>query len=604
MRHIGLLLAFILCLCGKDVFAQEEIQNFDVHATVEKDGRVDILEQITVNAEHVQINHGIYREIPVVYTYHGQKSAIGFSIKDIKRDGLKEPYHVKNMDNGPRIYIGDKNSYVPMGVHTYSIEYEVFNVIGFFPDHDEFYWNVTGNGWTFPIEKAHITVNLPTDAHVLATAGYTGTQGSREKNFYSAFHDNIFETTTTAPLRSYEGLTVAVSFPQHIVKPPTAWMEFSTYYEANKEFVTFALTAFFVLLAYGLMWFFAGRDRVLRPIIPRFDIPDNLSPDLLRYVIHQKYDDKTLACFLVEAAVNKQIKITEDEDDISIEKLSFTHELTGLSGQDQVFDELFREGGTLKLPRKKLFSFGSHWTETERKFLADKMLQVKSVHMSALFGNRNGLPFSTNQSELRFRVLGGVANYLLQLTPLAPGQKYFTLSRKIELIRVVIAAAAIVINIASYPNDPDSWKLAAFAFAALYFIFIQPMKKFSERGQELFEYGKGLKLYLTVAEEARMNKLYPKNITPDIFEKFLPYALALDVEQDWCKHFAAYIESAGIQYQSTWYYGNYNSLSSFGSDIGSSFTSSISSASTPPGSSSGSSGGSGGGGGGGGGGGW
>jgi uncharacterized membrane protein len=117
-----------------------------------------------------------------------------------------------------------------------------------------------------------------------------------------------------------------------------------------------------------------------------------------------------------------------------------------------------------------------------------------------------------------------------------------------------------------------------------------------------------------------MNMLNPPERTPELFEKFLPYALALDVEQQWAEQFAGVIDAAGTApgsgrtgsgFRPVWYSGGAldRGLSGFGSSLGGAFSGAIASASTAPGSrggSSGSSGGgsSGGGGGGGGGGGW
>ena len=117
----------------------------------------------------------------------------------------------------------------------------------------------------------------------------------------------------------------------------------------------------------------------------------------------------------------------------------------------------------------------------------------------------------------------------------------------------------------------------------------------------------GFRLYMQVAEKDRLNLLNPPERTPALFEKYLPYALALDVEQDWSEQFADVL-SAAQQTDAAgpgWYRGT-TAYSNLGNALGSAFSGAVSSASTSPGSSSGSGGGgsSGGGGGGGGGGGW
>lgn len=57
--------------------------------------------------------------------------------------------------------MGDKDVRISPGVHTYKLTYRVGRELGFFEDHDELYWNVTGNEWAFPIDSASATVLLP-----------------------------------------------------------------------------------------------------------------------------------------------------------------------------------------------------------------------------------------------------------------------------------------------------------------------------------------------------------------------------------------------------------------------------------------------------------
>jgi uncharacterized membrane protein len=122
----------------------------------------------------------------------------------------------------------------------------------------------------------------------------------------------------------------------------------------------------------------------------------------------------------------------------------------------------------------------------------------------------------------------------------------------------------------------------------------------------------GFKQYLSVAERERLNLLNPPERTPALFEKYLPYALALGVEQAWSEQFSDVLAAAGSDgqaYAPLWYSGtgwSDSNISDFSSSLGGSLTGAIASSSTAPSSSSGSGGGgsSGGGGGGGGGGGW
>ena len=109
----------------------------------------------------------------------------------------------------------------------------------------------------------------------------------------------------------------------------------------------------------------------------------------------------------------------------------------------------------------------------------------------------------------------------------------------------------------------------------------------------------GFRQYLDVAEEDQLEYLNPPKKTPELFEKFLPYAIALDCENSWAQRFAGVLATAGVGAAvSSWYVGdrmNTNDITSFTDHLGSTLPQTISSASTPPGSSGGGGGDSGGG---------
>jgi uncharacterized membrane protein len=143
-------------------------------------------------------------------------------------------------------------------------------------------------------------------------------------------------------------------------------------------------------------------------------------------------------------------------------------------------------------------------------------------------------------------------------------------------------------------------------------LFYELMKAPTCLGRKLLDKVDGFRDYLVVAEKDELRFKHPPEKTPELFERYLPYALALDVEEVWGEKFSEVIARAqrdGSYRQPNWYHGTHwrsQSVGSFASSLGSTLASTVSSSSTAPGSSSGSGGGgsSGGGGGGGGGGGW
>ena len=140
MKKIFLLLLFTFPFLS--VQATEKITKFDARAVVHLDGRVEITENITVNVEHNQIRRGIYRDIPL-------SARQKLDITGLQMDGAPHPYFTEKQEGFVRINFGN-DRYISRGLHTYTLRYTMHNVVGFFQDYDEIYWNVTGNGWAFP----------------------------------------------------------------------------------------------------------------------------------------------------------------------------------------------------------------------------------------------------------------------------------------------------------------------------------------------------------------------------------------------------------------------------------------------------------------------
>lgn len=221
---LTLLLLAMPPLCAQNANHSERILSFHSDITVRADASMRVAETIIVYAAHININHGIYRDFPTSYQdILGKSYNVHFKVVSVSRNGAPEPYHTESSDNSTRVYMGSKDRLVATGKQSYTLTYEVNNVLGFFPDHDELYWNVTGNGWDFPIEKASATVKLPAGITKkrIKVEGYTGALGAKGQA-YKASVDAATRAqfVTTKSLALHEGLTIVVSFPKGYVKQP------------------------------------------------------------------------------------------------------------------------------------------------------------------------------------------------------------------------------------------------------------------------------------------------------------------------------------------------------------------------------------------------
>jgi uncharacterized membrane protein len=185
---------------------------------------------------------------------------------------------------------------------------------------------------------------------------------------------------------------------------------------------------------------------------------------------------------------------------------------------------------------------------------------------------------------------------------------------------VIIVAVSVAVGVAILGYNAGFGlaivpAMVPYLLAPLSAVAFSWLKAPTRKGRATMDKIEGFKQYLSVAEEDRLEYLNPPKKTPELFEKFLPYAIALDVQNAWARRFAGVLAAAGVAAAGYGWYQSDGSTSSdpvsFADRIGDSLSKTISSASTPPGSSGSSSdsggssgGGNSGGGGGGGGSGW
>ncbi|MEX2296594.1 MAG: DUF2207 domain-containing protein, partial [Dongiaceae bacterium] len=300
------LLAFVTFSAVAPALAEERILDFDVKIVVEADGAISVTEAITVKVEGDQIKRGIFRDIPF-----GSSGRGGFEVIEVTRNGEPEPWDTESISDGVRIRIGDPDVLLPERAQTYLIRYRMEDQVGYAEDHDEIYWNATGNEWAFPIDRARALVILPGSADVLEAHGYTGYVGeSRQDYVQRAMGDKSVLFETTAVLRPGEGLTVAVGFPKGVVTPPST-ADRLLRHGAGSGTLIGAGGLLLVLLYYLFAWSRVGRDPEGGPVIAQWD--SKLPPAAMRYLDRMRFDSMTFVSAIVSMAAKGWLRIEESE---------------------------------------------------------------------------------------------------------------------------------------------------------------------------------------------------------------------------------------------------------------------------------------------------
>jgi uncharacterized membrane protein YgcG len=631
MRHLRLIFAALL-FAAAPAAAEERITSFVSDVSIQPDSALEVTETIDVHSEGDQIRHGIYRDFPTLYSgRNGSRIRVGFKFEGAELDGHPEPASVEPLSNGVRMKIGDADTELTPGEHRFVIRYHTTRQVGRFADYDELYWNATGNGWGFPIDVAEARLRLPSPAAFGQRSVYTGAEGSTDHNaevVSDAPGEIVFRTTW--PLAPYEGLTVAAAFPKGVVGNADDSTKLGWWLSDYGPPVVGFLGLLGILAFYLVAWHRAGRDPKGGTVVPLFSPPDDFSPAGIRYVREMKADNRAFAAALVDMGVRGHIKIEEvdggwlEGDSRTIERLPGQAPLP--EEEEAALDQLLSTGEIIAMKQKNWEKFSS------AKSALQGILKVK--YESKLFRRNYGwaaaglavfvavLWFAAASVALASGfatmltigvALGAAVATLLFM--LAQNRMGTGGSCVLHSLAFIFGFGALALGAPLFMEAlATGWWFPLLLPALTLPIVISAFWWISAptiEGRKVLDQIAGFKQYLSITERERLDRMTPPEDTPEVFEKYLPYAIALGVENHWADRFAPVLASAAAQAQQgfAWYAGSNSPWSNpegFVSSVGSSLASTVSSASSAPGSSSGSGGGgsSGGGGGGGGGGGW
>ena len=636
MRRLLSLLIVVLAL-ATPALAEEPIRSFVSEVTVNADASIDVTETITINSEGRQINHGIFRDFPTTYTDgHGQRVIVGFDVTGVTRDGRAEPYVLESLSNGLRIRIGDKDVWLDDAPHRYEISYRTTRQIGFFEKFDELYWNVTGNGWDFPIDRARVTITLPAGANIIQHDEFTG--GYRSTENYSrvlSAEGNVLEAETTVALNPQQGFTVAVAWQKGLVTPPSDTQKWAWWASDNAGFFTLALGLLASALYFLFAWNKVGRDPPKGTIIPLFAPPKGLGPSAVRFVSRYGSDDKAFAAAMVGLAVKGRLGIEDDDRTFTITKLAGTGKEPLTSAESALYTAL--PSGSTELKQTNHASISAARSALDRAlknefegtaFLKNLGWFAVGLAISVLCLIIGAVLLPGGEGMLGLFAFGwmgiwwgvvlavGWAGFKGLFAARGLWSKITSLGALLFLIPFAgggIIAPGLIF--AQGGGSPGLFALVGTAvlLGLINVVFYHLLRAPTQSGRQLMDQIEGFRLYLSTAEEERLKVLHPPEKTPELFERYLPYALALDCENEWNAKFATVLAAAAAAGAAApvWYSGSRwdnGSAGGFTDSLGRSLASSAAAAATAPGRSSGSGGGgggfSGGGGGGGGGGGW
>ena len=548
------------------------IESFKVSLQVNPDS--SLLIQETIAFAFRGRHQGIYRTIPIRYErqgFHFDLRIDGAQVLDDDGRPLKTEVSYPGRDLKIKAWVPGAQD----ATRTVTILYRVRRGLLAFDDHDELYWNVVGTEWAATIQNAEAVVGLPRTVPMesVRVTAFTGPLGAVGRDYTLHQAENVLLFQATRPLGIREGLTVVVGWPKgHVAFPSTA--QRVAWFLLDQRWFALPLL---VLAACIVAWRRFGRDPLREQSVKaEYEPPAGVRPGEAGALVDETVHPRDVVATVVDLAVRGHLHIRQVSGAglLGPADYLFTLPKPWLGNPDIedfeviVLAQVFGHGG---VSDRKLLSEVRRDSKAILPPIRDQLYRdlVKKKYFLA-----------SPQSVRRFwRIIGGLL-----------------LALPFSLFSVWEGAA---------PGGTLSMLVALASSGLLVLAFARVMPRKTFKGARTKLQILGFQEFLERAEKDRLNRL-----PTDTLHKWLPYAIALGVEEAWIWNFEGLAADAPAWYESDTPFsirGYSSGIQGFGRDVRSAWLSgargSGAGGSSFGGGGSGSSGGSSGGGGGGGGGG-
>lgn len=499
-----LVLALLACVLTELAAAKSwRIADFQDDIVLNQNGSALVTERISL--VFVGQWNGIHRMIPIEYPGpSGTNYELFLEVQSVTDgEGSKLKYD-SSITHGER----DLKIYIPGAVdasRTVEIIYHLRNGTRFFHDYDEFYWNVTGNDWPVPIDRAGATVRFPDSASgSLRAQAFTGVYGSHEHNATAEVNGAAAQFATNAPLPMRGGLTIDVYIPKEILSEPGVLTKFLWFLGGNP-------IVFLPLVTFGgmfLLWWYKGRDPDAgMSVAPMYEPPPGISPAEAGTLLEDRIHPRDITSTMVDLAVRGYIRIEETAEKV----LLFTH-------KDYIFH--------LLKPRQQ---WGADLAPHERVMLENVFAGGADTRLSDL-KNR----FYTAVPIIRQDIMAALKNKGIYLLDPESANGYSVLA---GIAILVPFAVLIYFGWTNFLNSIPLLILCGLISVVIWWLFARVMTAKTTKGARARIAVLGFQEFMNRVDADRLRKM-----PPTTFEKYLPYAMALGVEHHWAQAFAGIVQ--------------------------------------------------------------
>jgi hypothetical protein len=486
------------------------VERFESDVRVFSTAAVEVTEAITFRFEGSW--NGVYRNIPIRgERTDGSEWSIKLDLLSVQSASGEELRHETSLEDG-RVRV---KTWVPDArdtTRTVVFRYRLENALLFHrsdeedfegEDFDELNLNVTGHGWDVPIRSASATFHLPSGASGVRARAWAGPYGSRDEDVDLAVEGATVVARAEEELAPREGLTVAVAWDAGVVDRPGAGARAGLWLERN----WILLLPLLALVVMGRLWWTRGRDPDLRSVPPRYEPPEGMGPGEVGVLVDHSPDMRDITASLVDLAVRGHLVIEEREEEKLLGLMSETgFALIRRTGPEdwgdlhpherELLDGVFDGGAREEVELSELENEFYEHLDDVRDGLFDRLVELGH--------------YSRRPDRVRGAYVAGAVVVAVLLFVLG----HFVADRFLLTGgRVLLSSLGSGLVVAGI-----GWFMPAR----------------TRKGARALEEALGFEEFLERVEEDRFRRMIEG---PEDFEKYLPYAMALQVEKKWAAAF-------------------------------------------------------------------
>lgn len=470
--------------------ATVSVSAFDTVLGIQRNGSVVVVEHITPSVPAGHFVWSTAAEYPGRFSIHQPRLVEILQVTTA--DGHPLAYRARHRET--RLVV-DINT---AGASEIRLVYSVRNAVSFYSDHDRLIWH-PGEGWIGGARNVTVFVQVPPElAGSFSAQGYLGGRGVLPLHESSAGPDRVwFEIPQ---LHDRENFLVDIALPPGVIHSPSELQRAEWFIGAN-TIILLPLVVLGVMLA--LRRIKGMPEEGSDSIVARYEPPYGLTPAELGVLIDDSLDPRDVTATIIDLAVRKYVRLEQCKPDVGVE----------FSGQDFV----------LRLLRPM-----PEWN--------DLAPHEQTVLFHTFYGGQ-----WTKLSSLALRFYAVIPALREDLQAALRAKGFYWLDAKkshwLRLFNVAILAAILwMVQAIGLFSFADSWLLSVIAVgvsALIVHLLGRRLTVKTRKGMQVYREIVGFREFLDTVDRDRLERM-----PADLFERCLPYAMALGVEHHWADAFS------------------------------------------------------------------